>query len=62
MKIHFIYSSNDKSKSAFQHMTRRYGQAQLEEADCIVVLSGDGMVLRAFHETTELGIPVYGMN
>jgi NAD+ kinase len=62
MKIRFIYSSNGKSKSAFNHMTKRYGQSRLEEADCIVVLSGDGMMLRAFHETAELGIPIYGMN
>jgi NAD+ kinase len=43
-------------------MVGTYGQSELESADCIVVLSGDGMVLRAFHETAELGIPVYGMN
>jgi NAD+ kinase len=43
-------------------MTKRYGQSPVEEADCIVVLSGDGMVLRAFHETIAENIPVYGMN
>jgi NAD+ kinase len=43
-------------------MVRRYGQANVEKADCIVVLSGDGMVLRAFHENFNKKIPVYGMN
>ncbi|MDR1362109.1 MAG: NAD kinase [Holosporaceae bacterium] len=62
MRIHFVSSTNDKSRSAFRHMTELYGQAQLEEADCLVVLSGDGMMLRALHETSELGIPIYGMN
>jgi NAD+ kinase len=43
-------------------MVKTYGQWEAESADCIVALSGDGTVLRAFHETAELGIPVYGMN
>ena len=43
-------------------MVREYGQSPLEKADCIVVLSGDGMVLRTFHETFERSIPIYGMN
>lgn len=62
MKIHFVYSSNAKSKSAYRKMAKLYGQCNASEADCIVVLSGDGMVLRAFHENYGLGIPVYGAN
>jgi NAD+ kinase len=62
MKIHFVCSSNYKSQSAFTRMVKLYGQVGLDDADCIVVLSGDGMVLRAFHETSERNIPVYGMN
>lgn len=62
MKIHFVSSSNKKSKSAFKYMTEYYGQFSVEEADCIVVLSGDGMVLRTFHENIDLNLPIYGMN
>jgi NAD+ kinase len=62
MKIHFVCSSNAKSRSAFDRMMEVYGQSELETADCIVVLSGDGLVLRVFHETAKLGIPIYGMN
>lgn len=62
MKIHFIYSSNAKSVSTFKYMVKTYGQSDVETADCIVVLSGDGMVLRAFHETIDLKLPIYGMN
>jgi NAD+ kinase len=43
-------------------MVKLYGQANIEEAECIVVLSGDGMVLKAFHENFSRKIPVYGMN
>lgn len=62
MKIHFVASNNPKSKSAYRNMVKMYGQVSAENADCIVVLSGDGMVLRAFHENYKLGIPVYGAN
>jgi NAD+ kinase len=62
MKIHFICSSNMKSKNAYKFMVNTYGQADLDEAECIVVLSGDGMVLRAFHENAARKIPIYGMN
>jgi NAD+ kinase len=62
MKIHFIYSSNAKSQEAFRYMVKIYGQADVAEADCVVVLSGDGMVLRAFHEIANRKLPIYGMN
>ena len=62
MKIHFISSSNLKSQQAFKHMVKLYGQSDIDQAECAVVLSGDGTVLRALHETASLGLPVYGMN
>lgn len=62
MKIHFVCSSNSKSKSAYRYMVKTYHQYDIEEADCIVVLSGDGMILRSFHEYSQYNLPVYGMN
>lgn len=62
MKIHFVTSEKPKAQRAFRYMTKQYGQSDLDRADCIVVLSGDGMVLRTCHENFMRGIPVYGMN
>ncbi|MDR1375264.1 MAG: NAD kinase [Holosporaceae bacterium] len=62
MRIHFVCSFNARSKSAFRHMVKQYGQSELAEAECIVVLSGDGTVLRTLHDTFDKKIPVYGMN
>lgn len=62
MKIHFVSSFSSKSRNAYRLMTKTYGQSDIEEADCIVVLSGDGMVLRTFHETYQRNIPIYGAN
>ncbi|MDR1551655.1 MAG: NAD kinase [Holosporaceae bacterium] len=62
MKIFFVSSPNPKSQRAFRLLSKIYGQAERNEADYIVVLSGDGMVLRAFHENMDRNIPIYGMN
>lgn len=62
MKIHFICSSKAKSRSTYEAMVKRYGQYPVCDADCIVVLSGDGMILRAFHENYQHNLPIYGMN
>ncbi|MDR0677135.1 MAG: NAD kinase [Holosporaceae bacterium] len=62
MKIFFVSSSSFNSKSAFQEMTKRYGQADIETAECIVVLSGDGIILRTFHENLHRNLPIYGIN
>lgn len=62
MKIHFVCSSKTKSVNAYRVMVRRYGQYPAYDADCIVVLSGDGMILRTFHESYQHSLPVYGMN
>lgn len=62
MKIHFVYSPNARSKNAYETMVELYGQYPAYEADCIVVLSGDGMILRAFHENYQHSLPIYGMN
>lgn len=62
MKIHFVSSFSSKSRNAYRLMTKMYGQSPVEEADCVVVLSGDGMVLRTFHETYQRNLPIYGAN
>ena len=62
MKVHFVRSSNPKSKNAYRDMVKMYGQNDIEHADCVVVLSGDGMILLSFHEYYKYNITIYGMN
>lgn len=63
MKIHFLSSGSSKSRAAHKVFTQKYGQSSLNDADVIVSLSGDGMVLRAFHENmNRKNIPIYGIN
>ncbi len=39
----------------------RYGQSDLDEADVIVALGGDGFMLRTLHRHLPANLPVYGM-
>jgi len=60
--ICFWASDADVAQSAMHRLTARYGQVPVEEADVIVALGGDGLVLSTLHATDHLPTPVYGMN
>ncbi|SES92899.1 NAD+ kinase [Oceanicella actignis] len=61
-RISFRASEAPAARRAFRALTERYGQAPLEEADVIVALGGDGLMLQTLHETEGLNLPVYGMH
>jgi len=60
-RIHFIASPSEAAQAAIKSMLRRYGQHELEEADAIVALGGDGFMLRTLHRFLSANLPVYGM-
>ena len=62
MKLACCHSGAEKSLAHFDTLCARYTFVPPEEADVIVVLGGDGMLLQAMHQTLPLGKPVYGMN
>lgn len=55
-------AKNNKSKTAYVEMQKMYGQVPVQEAEVIVVLSGDGTLLRAIHEIYHYNVPIYGLN
>lgn len=61
-KIAFRASPAPAAQEALVHLTRRYGQTPLEQADIILALGGDGFMLQTLHEEHWTGLPVYGMN
>ncbi|MFO1104786.1 MAG: NAD kinase [Amaricoccus sp.] len=61
-RIHFVASSVSLAEESRARLIARHGQAPLEEAEVIVALGGDGLMLSTLHATGPLGIPVYGMN
>ena len=65
--IHFVSSGTPNADQATKTMIAKYGNCNVESADIIVVLGGDGQMLQTLHSTMTLGsmdinIPVYGMN
>lgn len=62
MKIAFFSAQREDAQIARERLTRRYGDAPLDEAEVVVALGGDGAMLDALHTVLDLEIPVYGMN
>ena len=61
-KISFLASNEYAVMEASESLKMRYGSYSLNEAEVIVALGGDGFMLRTLHDTTNIGLPVYGMN
>jgi len=61
-KIAFLASEASEAVEAAERLRARYGAVPPEEADVIVALGGDGLMLQALHEFMSTGKPIYGMN
>ena len=48
--------------AAHAELTRRYGDTKPEDADVIVALGGDGVMLQTLHKFMTAGKPFYGMH
>lgn len=59
-RLMFVASETPVAQESLQRLTARYGQTELAEAEVIVALGGDGLMLTTLHRNT--GLPVYGMN
>lgn len=60
--IAFYASNRPRAQDALAALESTYGNVAPEDADVIVVLGGDGMMLNALHKFHDLGKPLYGMN
>lgn len=61
-KIAFIASEVTEAQNALQRLAQRYGNVKPHEADAIVALGGDGLMLQTLHACMNEQIPIYGMN
>jgi NAD+ kinase len=61
-RIHFVASPVVIAQEARARLAARHGQVPIDQAEVIVALGGDGLMLSTLHETTGRGVPVYGMN
>jgi NAD+ kinase len=59
--IHFVASQARPAGQAADAMKKRYGQCELDDAEVIVALGGDGFMLRTLHRVIHRSLPVFGM-
>ncbi len=60
--IAFISSGSPEADAAAAALRDRYGDCQIQQADVVVALGGDGLMLQTLHQAMECRVPVYGMN
>lgn len=60
--IAFTASRSDVAQTARTTLMSRYGNVDMDAADVIVALGGDGFMLHTLHASQHLPAPVYGMN
>ena len=61
-RIAFVASPIREAQAARERLAGRYGNAEADEADVIVALGGDGLMLQTLHRFMNTGKPIYGMH
>src|SRR3954454_13351668 len=60
--IAFVASAAPDAQGALKSLQDRYDNVVPEQADAIVALGGDGLMLQSLHRFMGTGKPIYGMN
>jgi NAD+ kinase len=61
-RIAIIASAAPEAQAAARQLAERYGDVPLNDADVVVALGGDGLMLQTMHQLMGSGRPIYGMN
>ena len=61
-KLAFVSSETDEANAAREQLIDAYGAVPLEQADAVVALGGDGLMLQCLHRLMNTDVPIYGMN
>ena len=61
-KIHFVSSDNKAAKEAKDNLVKKYKDYSAPEADVIVALGGDGLMLQTLHDNIDKAKPIFGIN
>lgn len=60
--IAFVASDHPEAAEAHARLTSRYPHVAPDDADVVVALGGDGLMLQSLHLHMNDGTPIYGMN
>src|SRR5262249_46692221 len=58
----FVSAATPTARAVRRKLERRYGAVTPAQADIIVALGGDGLMLQTLHRTMRRRTPIYGMN
>ena len=61
-KLAFVANGREDAEAACAHMEAKYDGVPVNEADIIVALGGDGLMLQTLHKCLHTGTPIFGMN
>jgi NAD+ kinase len=61
-RLAFVAAEVPQARRALNALIKAYGQAKPEDADVIVALGGDGLMLQTLHRFMSTGKAIYGMN
>ena len=61
-KIAFVTGESPEALKTLHHLRELYEDVPVDEADVLVALGGDGIMLQTLHATINRPVPIYGMN
>src|ERR1700726_2888494 len=61
-RIAFVASAGAEAQAALAQLVNLYGNNDPPEADVVVGLGGDGLMLQTLHQQMRSGKPIYGMH
>ena len=61
-RLAFVAAATAAARSARARLEKRYGAVPPVQADIVVALGGDGLMLQTLHRNIHRGTPIYGMN
>jgi NAD+ kinase len=61
-RINFLSSGTPEAEEARARLVGRYGDTHFSEAEVVVALGGDGLMLQTLHKFMGRNVPIYGMH
>jgi NAD+ kinase len=61
-RIAFVASASKEAQQALAQLAKIYGNHAPADADVVVALGGDGLMLQTLHQHMRDGTPIYGMH
>src|SRR5262245_7090987 len=62
IRLAFVSAATPTARAVKKRLEKRYGGVTPAQADIIVALGGDGLMLQTLHRNMRRHTPIYGMN